>query len=245
LSDFDLPQSGIEKADMKTLHSWCFSAALGLLGLTAGGLHGAVIGSDVTSPFDPVTPVAATPGSGTSAASTVAGGFPSPNSFPLNEDASQAIDTTLFTQYRNYSTTDAGLIVTLATNGPKANLFGILFGTGSGSNTRDPTTVSIEGTNGSNPVNGTVVWSPIYLGPTGLATDPGRNKYGPYTPFIPTTVGAFSSYRILVEGVRGPTADSFQIGDVQLIGATFVPEPASLGLLGVGAVGLLARRRRA
>ena len=39
--------------------------------------------------------------------------------------------------------------------------------------------------------------------------------------------------------------ESLQIGEAQLGGTFGVPEPASLGLLGFGAVRLLARRRRA
>jgi hypothetical protein len=59
----------------------------------------------------------------------------------------------------------------------------------------------------------------------------------------------YISYRLTFPTLKGAgpgidpaTANSMQIGEIELLA---VPEPGSLAVLGIGALGLLARRRRA
>jgi hypothetical protein len=54
---------------------------------------------------------------------------------------------------------------------------------------------------------------------------------------------SYNAYRVTFPTLRdGVAANSMQIAEVELLGT--IPEPASLSLVAIGAVGLLARRRR-
>ena len=73
--------------------------------------------------------------------------------------------------------------------------------TGNDSPPRDPMTITLEGSNqtGSALFLGSS-WTLIYNGPTGLATDPGRQTFGVRQTFSNTR--AFASYRILMPTKR-------------------------------------------
>lgn len=207
-----------------------------------------IVNGDVTAPGDPISAVAAIAGSPTSTLATV-GTVAGANNYPAGEPPSAAIDNILSTappsnKYLNFAETGAGFITTLATNGPTASLTGFQFYTGNDAFERDPLTITIEGTNDPNPtttLNST--WTLIYNGVSGLATDPGRNALGS-TVNLPVASAQFASYRVLVTSVRdGATANSFQFGELNLIGNS-VPEPGSMALLGLAAGAFLVRRRQ-
>lgn len=73
--------------------------------------------------------------------------------------------------------------------------------TGNDNPPRDPMTMTLEGSNqtGSALFLGSS-WTLIYSGPTGLATDPGRQSYGVRQTFSNTI--AYRSYRILMPTKR-------------------------------------------
>ena len=55
----------------------------------------------------------------------------------------------------------------------------------------------------------------------------------------------YAMYEVLFPSVADPTTNnSMQIGEVQLIGAALVPEPATLGLFALAGIPILAWRRR-
>jgi hypothetical protein len=218
----------------------------GILSGAQAASAGIIVNADVTALGDPVAGVAATLGSPTSSLATV-GTTANVNNYPSAESPNLAIDNNAGSKYLNFQKTGAGLIVTLSANGP-ATLTGVRFTTANDAIERDPTQITIEGTNSPNPTTTlNSAWSPIYSGVSGLASDPGRLTPGALISFVPTTVNpaGFTSYRLLVTDVRtAGTANSFQFGEVELIGNTVVPEPASLGLLGLGGLALLRRRGR-
>lgn len=206
----------------------------------AGGSAPAAVISDVTAPGNPIVGVAAILGSSTSTLATAGGG--SGNAYPTAEAPPNAIDNNLSDKYLNFQQSGAGFIVTPSA-ASVVNSF--RFATGNDAVERDPAVITIEGTNSPNAtttLNST--WTTIYNGVSGLATDPGRNTFGPVVPFSNTT--SFLSYRVLVSSVRTPaTANSFQFSEIELGSDVTTPEPSSILLTGLGSVaGLLVVRRR-
>ncbi|CAF0776597.1 unnamed protein product [Adineta ricciae] len=81
---------------------------------------------------------------------------------------------------------------------------GLKICTANDSNVRDPTAVSLEGSNakGNNLTLGSS-WILLYKGTSGIVIDPGRGKCGSIQYFNNTV--EYSSYRFLVSGNRKPT----------------------------------------
>ena len=143
------------------------------------------------------------------------------------EFPTQAIDNSTDTKYLNFGSTggynivapapgvDTGFYVT--PNISNASIaIGLRFATGGDAPTRDPITVTLEGSNADALDIGSS-WTLIYNGPTGisLTTDPGRSTYVAQQNFSNTI--AYKSYRLLVTSQRG--ADwAVQYSEAQIIG---------------------------
>jgi hypothetical protein len=229
---------------------WCgLCAAILAMMLAGSALAAPIVNGKLTVPADPIVGIAATPGSDTSTLATI-GTTGGANNYPSAEDPTKIIDnvvlfgTTNGNKYLNFQKNNSGFIVNLAANGP-SSLTGFRLASGNDAPERDPMTVVIEGTNSPNATTAlNSDWSPVYSGVTGLASNPGRNAYAGEVDFVPTTSGAFASYRVLFTTVRDTpsSANSFQVSEIDLIGST-VPEPASIGLIGLSGLALLRRRR--
>jgi hypothetical protein len=245
----------------------CLSA--GAVAWGAAPAKALVINSDVTAPADQIYGIQMT--SGSPMVSTVAGVGGGPNTnintSPGTEQVPNAIDNNKDTKYLNFAGTTTninagdytGFIVTpdAARNEGPTILNSFRFTTGNDATDRDPITIRIEGTNDAIPAgqvafdNIQANWVALYNGSSGIentmdrSDDPPNFGLGPIVTFVPMDPRGFTSYRMLVTSVRGATQTCcMQFGEMELIGST-VPEPATFGLLGFGALGLLARRRRA
>lgn len=87
--------------------------------------------------------------------------------------------------------------------------------TGNDAPPRDPLTMTLEGSNQT----GSALfldssWRLIYNGSTGLATNPGRQNYGPVQNFASNTM-AYRSYRILITSKRASDS-ALQYSEIQL-----------------------------
>jgi hypothetical protein len=188
---------------------------------------------DVTLPGDPVVVV-----NGVDDAAPVT---PNP---PAAEGAANAIDNTV-NKYLNFQDYGSGFIVT-PSRGPSI-VRAIRLYTANDAPERDPSSFILEGsTTGANGPFTVIYGSNVTLPgnrnnqPAGTAIDP-NTQYFVDVGFANTT--AYTAYRVTFPTLRdGVNANSMQIGEVELLG-TVVPEPATLGLLSLGALGLLRRRR--
>ena len=157
------------------------------------------------------------------------------------------------TKYLNFLDLGSGAIINPALNAATGGnvVTGIRFYTANDAEPRDPASYVLEGSaTPSGP------FTLISAGP--LALPSGRNPANtnpldPGTLFQQTiefpNLVKYISYRITFPTLKGAgpgidpaAANSMQIAEIELLA---VPEPGSLAVLGLGALGLLARRRRA
>lgn len=222
--------------------------ARGLIGLCAAGVlliagsAKAAILFDVTdgTPNDAahIVGVFNTGAGGPNHLSTVGSGN---GQYPAAEAPFGAIDGSSSTKYLNFGKLSVGLAVSPIVGGTIVT--GLHVVTANDAPERDPLTFTLEGSNDPNALaDGNASWTFIAAGLTQLDTDPGRSNAGaPTTNFA--NAQTYSSYRLLFTSLRNSiTANSMQIGDVELIGQT-VPEPASLSVLALSGLMLIRRRR--
>jgi hypothetical protein len=164
-----------------------------------------------------------------------------PNSnYPVpNETPAKVLDYNPGTKYLNFGRDNSGFIVTPQIGATTAKGFQIT--TANDSPDRDPATYEIYGRNGAitETENGRGTADEWTLIATGTITLPEtRQTQGDVVLFDNDT--AYTSYKVIFTDTRADTANSMQIADFNLLG---VPEPGTMGVLAIGAIGLLRRRQ--
>ena len=168
-----------------------------------------------------------------------------PNSnFPAAEGPANLLDRSLTTKYLNFGRENSGVIVSPAAGATVAKGFRIA--TANDAPGRDPSAYEIYGTNAAitEQSNGRGMldnWTLITSGTLALPDD--RGFIAPDVEFANDT--PYTSYKIVFTDNKGPDdaagVNSIQIADFTLLG---VPEPGAVGMLVLGAAGLLRRRRQ-
>ncbi|CAF0723338.1 unnamed protein product [Adineta steineri] len=148
---------------------------------------------------------------------------------PTGQTVSTVVDGNLTTKYLNFGFGDHNSYSSLKGVGtgfviiPQSGNFSVLqafqFGTGDDNPTRDPITITIEGSQSNNSTYLLLgsAWSLIYYGWTGinLNNDPGRTVYGDLQTI--SQASAYRAYRILIASQRG-SDDCVQYSEVRLLG---------------------------
>jgi len=178
----------------------------------------------------------------------VAGTTGNVNNWPAAEDPRAAFDGNSGTKYLNFAKTDTGAAITPAVGLSIAT--GINFTTANDSAERNPATFSLYGSN-SVTVTGTEgggftfnlnAFTPITLNQTTGFTTATPFFTSASVSFANTT--AYKTYILIFPTVANAgSANSMQIASTDITG-TAVPEPGSLGLLGLATFGVAALRRR-
>ena len=187
---------------------------------------------DVTLPGDPITIVNGTNDN------DGASGPP-----PAAEGVTNAIDNTT-NKYLNFLDFGSGFVVS-PSRGPSV-VRGIRIYSANDASGRDPSSFILEGAQQAGGPFTVIYGSNITLpgggdnrNPAGLPLDPNTQDFAEVL-FANSTV--YNSYRVTFPTLRDPSDVGMQIAEVELLG-TIIPEPASLGLVAIGALGLLRRRR--
>ena len=217
------------------------AVAIFALMLSAGTASAALLTlDDVTLPGDPILIV-------NGANDGDAGGAP-----PAGEPVTNAIDDTT-NKHLNFLDYGSGFIVTPTQRfgGAPTVVRAIRIYTANDRPDRDPASFLLEGSNaataaeafGLNDTTDSVIYGsnitlPGNRNPTSLALDPNTQDFASVA-FENTT--SYRHYRVTFPTLRdGEMAESVQYAEVELLG---VPEPGTVGLLAIGALGLLRRRR--
>ena len=147
-------------------------------------------------------------------------------SYPSTEQPFKGCDNNLFSKSLNFGSCSSGaggpfcglktgMYVTPTRNASLA--IGLQLCTGDDHPERDPTNITLEGSN----ANGTKLtlgssWTLMHNGTSGLDIDPGRYICGDVVWF-PNTM-TFTSYRMLITARRDITDDSAQYSEFKLLG---------------------------
>ncbi|GEM_PF-2186729 len=147
--------------------------------------------------------------------------------YPATQPPAKAIDDNATTKYLNYgngssATTSptkgvgTGFCITPAATIGASIVTGIQIVTAGDTPSRDPLTVSVEGTSATGNFNLGSTWTPIADNVNlGIDTDPGRQSYGPLILF--NNDRPYRSYRVMVKSQRG-IANSVQYAEMRLVG---------------------------
>ncbi|CAF0757595.1 unnamed protein product [Didymodactylos carnosus] len=179
--------------------------------------------SRLTQTSDPIFGICNTTVGGDSTPSVIAG--TNPCNFYPGEIPSYAIDNINTTKYTNFGSGtlssssptqgyNTGFYVT-PSMGPSV-LKAFVFVTGNDIPNRDPTAITIEGSNLTSSLTVGTSWTSIYSGPSGLSTDPGRRTLGVQQTCSSNTI-YYLNYRLLTTTQRG-TESAVQYSEAILLG---------------------------
>jgi hypothetical protein len=185
---------------------------------------------------------------GTNFTAAVAGTVGGANNFPAGESPNHVVDG-VGQKYLNFARLDTGFLITPGVGASVAD--SLKLWTANDAVERDPASYSLLGTNSPISGAGPFALSNFSLISSGALALPSTRNGGGTTALDDANSqtasfansNSYLTYLVLFPTVKGPGGNSMQIAEVQLFGT--VPEPTTLSLLGLGAMGLLARRRRA
>ena len=144
------------------------------------------------------------------------------------QEAAEGIDQIPTTKYLNFGKDNSGIIVTPSAGSSIVDSLQLT--TANDATERDPASWILYGTNdlitSINNTDGNLEdWTMIDSGNIDLPTD--RLTASDLIP-VNNTAGAFTSYKLVFPTLRNSgSANSMQIGDIQLFGTTTVPEPST------------------